>query len=79
MGIYVTELIIVHKEIISHNRVIKYIRADDQFVTSDIQAWWDNCTPQIKIFPCISHKHQQIGKVERFNQKIGLWHLRMFL
>ena len=59
---------IVRKEIISHNRVLKYIRADDQFVTSEIQTWCDNCTPQIKIFPCIPHEHQQIGKVERFNQ-----------
>ncbi len=62
------KLIIVHKEIISHNGVLKCIRADDQFVTSEIQAWCDNCMPQIKILPCIPHEYQQIGKVERFNQ-----------
>ena len=65
---------IVRKEIISHTRVLKYIRADDQFVTSEIQAWCDNCTPQIKIFPCIPHEHQQIGKVERFNRTWDLKH-----
>ena len=64
----IEKLNIVHKDIISHNRVLKYIRADDQFVTSEIQNWCDNCTPQIKKFPCIPHEHQQIGKVERFNQ-----------
>ena len=64
----IEKLNIVKKEIISLNRVLKYIRADDQFVTSEIQNWCDNCTPQIKILPCIPHEHQQIGKVERFNQ-----------
>ncbi len=52
----------VHKEILSHNRVLKYIRADDQFVTNEIQDWCDNITPQIKILPCIPHEHQQIGE-----------------
>ena len=32
----IDKLIIVHQEIISHNRILRYIRADDQFVTSDI-------------------------------------------
>ena len=30
--------------------------------------WCDSYTSPIKIFPCIPHEHQQIGKVERFNQ-----------
>ena len=34
----IEKLIILHKEILSHNRVLKYIRAYDQFVTSEIQA-----------------------------------------
>ena len=58
----------VNQEIQSHNRILRFIRADDQFVTSDIQAWCNSCTPQVKILPCIPHEHQQIGKVERFNQ-----------
>ena len=33
----IEKLIIVHKEILSLLRVLKYIRADDQFVTSEIQ------------------------------------------
>ncbi len=37
-------------------------------MTAEIQTWCDNMTPQIKIFPCIPHENQQIGKVERFNQ-----------
>ena len=64
----IDKLVIVQKAIISQNRIFKYTRADDQFVTTEIQAWCDNCTPQIKILPCIPHEHQQIGKVERFNQ-----------
>ena len=62
------KLDIVHKELLSQHRVLKFIRADDQFVTADIQTWCNNMTPQIKLLPCIPHEHQQIGKVERFNQ-----------
>ena len=43
---------------------MKVIRADDQFATSEIKAWCDSCTPQVKILPCIPHEHQQIGKVD---------------
>lgn len=64
----IEKLILVYQELQSHNRILKFIRADDQFVTSEIQTWCNSCTPQVKILPCIPHEHQQIGKVERFNQ-----------
>ena len=64
----IEKLILVYQELKSHNRILMIIRADDQFVTSEIKAWCDSCTPQVKILPCIPHEHQQIGKVERFNQ-----------
>ena len=35
----IEKLIMVNQEIQSHNRILRFIRADDQFVTSDIQAW----------------------------------------
>ena len=41
----IEKLNIVHKDIISHNRVLKYIRADNQFVASEIEAWCDNINP----------------------------------
>ncbi len=37
----IEELNIIHRDILSQDRVLKYIRADDQFVTSEIQAWCD--------------------------------------
>ena len=64
----IEKLLIVHKEILSHGRILKFIRADAQFVTNEIQTWCNNCTPQVQLLPCIPHEHQQIGKVERFNQ-----------
>ena len=64
----IEKLNIVLKEILSHGRILKIIRADAQFVTSDILTWCANCTPQVQLLPCIPHEHQQIGKVERFNQ-----------
>ncbi len=48
---YISYTHIVHKDILSHNRIIKYIRDDDQIVTSEIQGWCDNITSQIKILP----------------------------
>ena len=64
----IEKLTIVHREILSHGRILKIIRADAQFLTHEIQTWCNNCTPQVQLLPCIPHEHQQIGKVERFNQ-----------
>ncbi len=35
----IEKLIIIHQKLLSHNRVLKFLRADDQFVTAEIQAW----------------------------------------
>ncbi len=78
MGLSVTKSLyqcIHHRKANSHiskvkitQPILKIIRADDQFVTSDIQHWCDSCTPQVQLLPCIPHEHQQIDKVEHFNQ-----------
>ncbi len=39
-------IIIVHKELISQNRVLKFIRADDQFM----KAWCNNMTLKLQFF-----------------------------
>jgi hypothetical protein len=51
----IEKLILVYQELSSHNRILKFIRADDQFVTSERQTWCDSCTPQVKRLPCIPH------------------------
>ncbi len=65
----IEKLNIVYKEMISHNRVLKYIRADDQFVTSEILNWCDNSAPQIKNFLVY---HMNANKLKNLSDLIKL-------
>ena len=67
LHIYIKKL---HNFVKSHNRVIKIIRTDNEFLTQNISEYCQHEDNKINLQTCIPYEHGQIGNIERFHRTL---------